>query len=189
MCSKKPRRKPRKLKSQAGGAGAKEEKEDAGTKARKHVYRFGSRNLQVVKPSEGYPTAKEAKMKPQGKLELFYAHGYHGAEDNARANLYLSEDGQLVKWCLFFLCLYLVSVLFLDILRACVFVLDIYSLFIILLLLVLCLIMRITRNDFSLAIMTMSHGMFLFGLFLFLFCFFLSKTMTRKIANTKRKRF
>ena len=48
-------------------------KEDDGLKLRKTVYRFGSRNLQVYKPTEGYPSSKDAKMKPAGKLELYYA--------------------------------------------------------------------------------------------------------------------
>jgi len=97
VVTKKPRaKKTRKLRSQASNASAKEEKEDAGIANRKVVYRFGSRPLQVVKPTEGYPSAKDARLPPQGKLELFYAHGYHGAEDNARCNLYLSQDGKLL---------------------------------------------------------------------------------------------
>ena len=73
--SKKKKKPKRKLKTQADLASSAggSSKEDDGLKARKHVYRFGSRNLQVYKPTEGYPSSKDAKMKPQGKLELFYA--------------------------------------------------------------------------------------------------------------------
>eukprot|EP01084_Bolivina_argentea_P319900 554921_1 len=65
-----------------------------GDSSRKHSYRFGSRNLQVIKPSKGYPDAKSAKRAVAGKLKLFYAHGYSGNFDESRQNIYLSSDGK-----------------------------------------------------------------------------------------------
>merc|ERR1712032_1273915 len=62
-------------------------------KERKHFYQFGYRKLQVLKPSVGYPTKKEAQRSVEGKLELFYAHGYSGNFDESRQNICLSNDG------------------------------------------------------------------------------------------------
>eukprot|EP01084_Bolivina_argentea_P129980 229509_1 len=63
------------------------------TKHRLHFYNFGSHKLQVVKPTEGYPTKKDAQRPVEGKLELFYAHGYSGNFDESRQNIVLSHDG------------------------------------------------------------------------------------------------
>ena len=62
------------------------------TRSRMHYYQFGSRKLQVLKPTE-YPTKKEAQRPVEGKLELFYAHGYSGNFDESRQNICLSQDG------------------------------------------------------------------------------------------------
>lgn len=86
------KRQPKKLRSM--NKGGKEEKEDDSLKARKLTIRFGSRSQTVLKPSEGYPDAKSARQKPQGSLELFHAHGYHGNDAQGRGNLYLSKDGK-----------------------------------------------------------------------------------------------
>merc|ERR1719412_21383 len=70
--------------------------EDMKTGHRKHFYQFGYRKLQVLKPSNGYPTRKEAQRPVEGKLELFYAHGYSGNFDESRQNICLSQDGQFL---------------------------------------------------------------------------------------------
>ena len=49
--------------------------------------------LQMLKPSEGYPTKKEAQRPVEGALELFYSHGYSGNFDDSRQNVLLSDDG------------------------------------------------------------------------------------------------
>ena len=72
--------------------GTKEQKEN-GPQSRKTSYRFGSRNLQVIKPSKGYPDKKTAKRAVEGKLKLMYAHGYSGNFDESRQNICLSSNG------------------------------------------------------------------------------------------------
>jgi len=83
------KKKKRKLKSMV----KTEDIKDDTLKQRKHFYQFGYRKLQVLKPTEGYPTKKEAQRPVEGKLELFYAHGYSGNFDESRQNIYLSHDG------------------------------------------------------------------------------------------------
>eukprot|EP01084_Bolivina_argentea_P319902 554923_1 len=74
-----------------------EEKKDGGGRGgRKLMYNFGSRKLQVLKPSKGYPDKKTAKRAVEGKLKLFYAHGYSGNFDESRQNIYLSQDGKFL---------------------------------------------------------------------------------------------
>ena len=85
----KKRKQKRTLKTMAKS----EEIKDDSLKERKHFYQFGYRKLQVLKPSVGYPTKKEAQRPVEGKLELFYAHGYSGNFDESRQNICLSHDG------------------------------------------------------------------------------------------------
>ena len=85
----KKRKKQRKLKTMAKS----QDIADDSQKDRKHFYHFGTRNLQVLKPSTGYPTKKEAQRPVEGKLELFYSHGYSGNFDESRQNICLSSDG------------------------------------------------------------------------------------------------
>eukprot|EP01083_Nonionella_stella_P171175 584134_1 len=87
----KPRRRSRKLKSMPKSLDDVKEN-DTDTKHRMHFYQFGSRRLQVLKPSE-YPTKKEAQRPVEGKLELFYSHGYSGNFEGSRQNICLSHDG------------------------------------------------------------------------------------------------
>ena len=84
----KKRKQKRKIKTMAKS----EDVADDALKDRKHIYRFGSRNVQVLKPTE-YPTKKEAQRSVEGKLELTYAHGYSGNFDESRQNICLSQDG------------------------------------------------------------------------------------------------
>ena len=84
------KRKPkRKLKTMAESENIK----DDSMKDRKHFYKFGSRKLQVLKPSIGCPTKKQAQRPVEGKLELFFAHGYSGNFEDSRQNVCLSDDG------------------------------------------------------------------------------------------------
>lgn len=69
------------------------EVKDDTLRARKHFYMFGTRKLQMLKPTEGYPTKKEAQRPVEGALELFYSHGYSGNFDDSRQNVLLSDDG------------------------------------------------------------------------------------------------
>ena len=85
----KKRKKQRKIKTMAKS----QDLVDDSQKDRKHFYHFGTRNLQVLKPSVGYPTKKEAQRPVEGKLELFYSHGYSGNFDESRQNICLSSDG------------------------------------------------------------------------------------------------
>eukprot|EP01083_Nonionella_stella_P254181 873754_1 len=57
-----------------------ENDEKTNRKSRMHFYQFGSRKLQVLKPNE-YPIKKHAQRPVEGKLELFYSHGYSGNFD------------------------------------------------------------------------------------------------------------
>lgn len=75
---------------------AGDDEKEGGRGSRKIMYNFGSRKLQVLKPSKGYPSKKEAKRAVEGKLKLFYAHGYSGNFDESRQNIYLSQDGQFL---------------------------------------------------------------------------------------------
>lgn len=79
-------------------------KQDSGTSARKHFYRFGYRNVQVVKPSQGYPIPKEAKRPVEGKLTLFFSHGYSGNFDESRQNVCLSPDGNKLLYYIAAVC-------------------------------------------------------------------------------------
>ena len=62
------------------------------------MYNFHSRKIQVIKPSKGYPDKKTAKRAVEGKLKLFYAHGYSGNFDDSRQNIYLSQDGKFLLY-------------------------------------------------------------------------------------------
>jgi len=60
--------------------------------ARKKYYRFGSRKIQVILPSENVPTAKEAKAKPAATLEMEHVHGYNGNDVQSRDNIFLDKN-------------------------------------------------------------------------------------------------
>eukprot|EP01084_Bolivina_argentea_P033253 61531_1 len=87
----KKRKKKRALKSMAKD---NDNIKDDSLKERKHFYQFGYRKLQVLKPSVGYPTKKEAQRPVEGKLELMWSHGYSGNFDESRQNICLSSDGK-----------------------------------------------------------------------------------------------
>jgi len=80
-------------------------KNDDSFAKRKIQYRFGSRQMLVIKPSIGYPTPEERKKPVEGNLELLFAHGYFGATEIARQNLYISEDGTYLVYYLAALCI------------------------------------------------------------------------------------
>lgn len=93
--------KKRKAAADKGTGAAKSDNKKAGagkgdSSGRKVMYNFGSRKLQVLKPSKGYPDKKTAKRAVEGKLKLFYAHGYSGNFDESRQNIYLSQDGKFL---------------------------------------------------------------------------------------------
>jgi len=76
-----------------------DEKEVPGThkapgvdKSRKGSYRFGNAKVNFIKPSEGYPNARDALDKPSGGLILEYAHGYQGRENYGRGNMFFVSD-------------------------------------------------------------------------------------------------
>merc|ERR1711933_400424 len=96
-----------------GGGGGDDEKDNSRA-SRKVMYNFGSRKLQVLRPSEGYPTKKEAKRAVEGKLKLFYAHGYSGNFDESRQNIYLSQDGQFLIYYIQRLLWYLIMLRILN---------------------------------------------------------------------------
>jgi len=60
--------------------------------SRKKFYRFGTRKIQVILPTEGVPTSKDAKLKPEATLELEHAHGYNGNDVQSRDNMFLDEN-------------------------------------------------------------------------------------------------
>jgi len=64
---------------------------------RKTNYRFGTRRLMCILPSEGVPSGKEMKMKPTATLELEVAHGYNGNGVQSRDNLFL-DNGNLIYY-------------------------------------------------------------------------------------------
>jgi WD40 repeat protein len=61
-------------------------------KSRKGSYRFGNAKVNFIKPSEGYPNARDALDKPSGSLVLEYAHGYQGREMYGRGNMFYVSD-------------------------------------------------------------------------------------------------
>jgi len=67
-------------------------------KERKITYRFGSKKLQLFKPSTGYPSPDDAKKKPSADLKLMYSYGYSGAPSESRQNLYISNDGKYIVY-------------------------------------------------------------------------------------------
>ena len=69
-------------------------KETDEIKARREFYRFGSRNLYVLRPNDNdiQQQQQEDQDEIRGDLELFYAHGYNGRFLTCRQNLYLSHD-------------------------------------------------------------------------------------------------
>jgi len=89
-------------KADSGSGDAKTD--DDTVSKRKHQYRFGSRQLLVIKPSVGYPTPEDRKKPVEGNLELSYAHGYFAASEVARQNLYLTEDGTCLIYYLAAIC-------------------------------------------------------------------------------------
>jgi len=76
----------------------KDDAKDDGRSGRKVMYNFGSRKLQVIRPTKGYPDKKTAKRAVEGKLKLAYAHGYSGNFDDSRQNIYLSQDGKFLLY-------------------------------------------------------------------------------------------
>eukprot|EP01084_Bolivina_argentea_P206512 352576_1 len=58
--------------------------------SRKSKYRFGNRNINVIRPSV-VPYEEEQEQLPQYYLDLEYIHGYNGYSQ--RQNLFLSHDG------------------------------------------------------------------------------------------------
>jgi len=86
--------------SKKGKGGDDDEKDDgkAGKAKRKIMYNFGSRRVQCIRPTEGYPDKKEAKRAVGGKLKLTYAHGYSGNFEDSRQNIYLSQEGDLLMY-------------------------------------------------------------------------------------------
>ena len=88
----KKKRKSQKLKSMPKTLDELKENDTNNTKHRMHFYQFGSRKLQILKPTE-YPIKKDAQRPVEGKLELFYSHGYSGNFDESRQNICLSQDG------------------------------------------------------------------------------------------------
>lgn len=65
-------------------------------KKRMTSYRFGTRNLYVLKPAEGYPTPEQCKAPVAGDLELAFAYGYNGKDLQSRQNLFLAPTGELI---------------------------------------------------------------------------------------------
>jgi len=61
-------------------------------KSRKGSYRFGNAKVNFIKPTEGYPNARDALDKPSGGLVLEYAHGYQGRENYGRGNMFYVSD-------------------------------------------------------------------------------------------------
>ena len=67
------------------------------TKPRMHFYQFGSRKLQMLKPTE-YPSMEEAQRPVEGALELLYVHGYSGHFEDSRQNICRSDDGTKILY-------------------------------------------------------------------------------------------
>eukprot|EP01084_Bolivina_argentea_P273583 466066_1 len=74
------------------------QKDSGGRGGRMVMYNFGSRKLQVLRPSKDYPDKRAARAAVRGKLKLAKVHGYSGNFDESRQNIYLSQDGS----CLMF---------------------------------------------------------------------------------------
>jgi len=87
----------KKGKKKKAGDDEKQAEKD-GRAGRKIMYNFGSRRVQCLKPTEGYPDKKEAKRAVAGKLKLAYAHGYSGNFEDSRQNIYLSQEGDLLMY-------------------------------------------------------------------------------------------
>merc|ERR1719383_822377 len=83
----KPRAGRSKSKSRTAGDGG-----SGVDKSRKGSYRFGNAKVNFIKPSEGYPSARDALDKPSGGLILEYAHGYQGRENYGRGNMFYVSD-------------------------------------------------------------------------------------------------
>lgn len=77
--------------SRRDAGGVKTAGKDRATAKRKIYYRFGSRRIPVVKPTNEIGP-KEKAAKPAKELALDYAYGYQGNDAHSRQNLLLSHD-------------------------------------------------------------------------------------------------
>jgi hypothetical protein len=72
--------------------------------SRKLQYKFGTKNLNFVKPTNRYPSGSDLTAKPKGALEISHVYGYNGFNSNSTNNLIVSNCGNYLIYHIAAIC-------------------------------------------------------------------------------------